>query len=483
MYLDHDTIASILNKIGITKYQLFLSSEIGYTKQTGNLFDYIISFLDISSSDLIHIGDNKKSDYENSMKKGIRAIWLREQKKLLRYWNKSQDKSINVDHLYAVLKNKDFLAEAIENKFGYRLLGPILFNFCKWLDLEDKINNFDKIIFVAREGYLLYFVYRALFPYNKDKMLYLKINKNLLRLPVLYFNNSIDIFLNLIPKKKEYYILDIVQYFYMDDNSKKVRDLLMKYQYSFDSVVKRGEILSNDNFIGFYKECIKIQRDEMKRQYEFLLRYFAENNLNGKVALVNNSINANVQFYLQQVKENSSLDMEFWGIHFIISKKGIKKIKRHCSVWFDNQCCQFEKRLFYRNCLVFEHLLFESQGTALYYDEENGKIIAVCKKHEFELENDKVIEKIKSGVMEFIDDYVVRMPLCTKPSHNLDALCRFYLKPAIEDARMICNIKDDDFEESDLFHRWIQGKKILSNNSVTFYNLKLHVELIKKNLF
>ncbi len=45
MYLDRDTISQILDKIGVTKYQLFLSSEIGYTKQTGALFDFILSDL------------------------------------------------------------------------------------------------------------------------------------------------------------------------------------------------------------------------------------------------------------------------------------------------------------------------------------------------------------------------------------------------------------------------------------------------------
>lgn len=81
----------------------------------------------------------------------------------------------------------------------------------------------------------------------------------------------------------------------------------------------------DSNFVAFYKECIKIQKYEIKKQYEFLIRYLSENNVKGKVALVNNSINANAQYGLQLIKERCSLDMELWGMHFIISQKGIKK--------------------------------------------------------------------------------------------------------------------------------------------------------------
>lgn len=480
MYLDKHTIYRILNKIGVSEYQLFLSSEIGCTKQTGALFAYILSDLNIMPTELIHIGDNKKSDYDNALMKGIHAIWLNENKDYLKYWKKRED--LNYDHLYCILKNKHICSENVEEKLGYKLVGPVLYNFCMWLNEENKKNNFKKIVFIAREGYLPWIVYKVLFPSEKDRILYLKINKNTLRLPVLFVNDSLKIFLRLIPDRDIYCISDIIDFLYIDQKAEWITDLITQYDYSMNSIVKRSEMTSDKKFIAFYKECVNEQKGEMEAQYRFLLKYFTDNNLEGKVALVNNSINGNTQFYLQLIKENSFLNLEFWGMYFISSKQGINKINNQCSIWFNKKCRQFEKRLFYRNCLIFEHLLFEPCGTALNYIIENDKVEVVCRDHGYELENDTITEKIKGGVLEFISDYVVKIPLCIRPSFNLNALCNLYLYPTMEDAKFICNMKDDDYEKSYLSNKWNQGKIILSNKTSFFYNLKLHLEMILRKM-
>lgn len=100
MYLDRNTISQILSGIGIIEYTLFLSSETGYTKQTGNLFNYIISNLNIQNSELVHIGDNKRSDYDNAIAKGINAIWLPDKKNPLRYWKKVEIYAMTIYTLF-----------------------------------------------------------------------------------------------------------------------------------------------------------------------------------------------------------------------------------------------------------------------------------------------------------------------------------------------------------------------------------------------
>lgn len=108
-----------------------------------------------------------------------------------------------------------------------------------WVNNEDKIKRFDKIAFIAREGYLLYLMYKKLFPCQKDKILYLRINKNSLRLPALYLNNSIDTFLHFVPEKKTYSILNVIELLYIDKNRKEVSDLLWKYHYTFESILEK----------------------------------------------------------------------------------------------------------------------------------------------------------------------------------------------------------------------------------------------------
>ena len=63
MYLDKSVIKRILAKNNIKYYKLFLSSDYKVTKYSGNLFLKILENLNINKNQIIHIGDNYKSDY------------------------------------------------------------------------------------------------------------------------------------------------------------------------------------------------------------------------------------------------------------------------------------------------------------------------------------------------------------------------------------------------------------------------------------
>ena len=481
MYLERDTISKILEKIGIKDYFfLFISSEIGYTKQSGNIYDHILSTLNIVSSELIHIGDNKKSDYDNAIYKGIKAIWLEEVNCASNYWGGVKTDDIVVDHLCSVINNKNILKETVEYKLGYRLIGPVLYNFCTWLHQEVICKKIEKIEFVAREGYLISLVYKALFPDEENKIKYLRINKNTLRLPMLYLDNSLEMFLSLIPIKKEYYIQDIFQFLYVDQNSGPIMDLMEKYDYTHDSVVKKADMKTDSRFNAFYRECTEICASVMRRQYIYLQRYIIENDLTGKIAFVNNSVNANAQRYLNIINEKSSLNIEPWGIHFIISKEGKNVINNECSVWFHSKCRKFEKRVFCHYCLIFEHLLFEEEGSALYYVENGNKIETICENHEYEVENDCRIRDIREGCLKFQRDYKEMMPLYVKPTINLRALSNFLLKPEREDAGVVGGLVDYEYGRYLLVDKWGNAKRILANKTVEIYNAKLHIRLTQK---
>jgi HAD superfamily hydrolase (TIGR01549 family) len=77
MYLPIDTMKKILDKCGINGYDnLFVSSDIGKSKKSGELFDYILKKYEIPSDKLIHIGDNPYIDYCVPRLKGINAFLI-----------------------------------------------------------------------------------------------------------------------------------------------------------------------------------------------------------------------------------------------------------------------------------------------------------------------------------------------------------------------------------------------------------------------
>lgn len=61
---------------------------------------------------------------------------------------------------------------SVEN-FGYRLLGPYLVSFCAWLKQQKQDIHPDAcLLFVARDGYLPYIVYRGVYPEDESASFY-----------------------------------------------------------------------------------------------------------------------------------------------------------------------------------------------------------------------------------------------------------------------------------------------------------------------
>lgn len=73
MYLPERVIADILDKVGIHYEALFVSSSYMVTKAKGGLFTSVLKQLQIKPSDMLHIGDNKRSDYLMPKALGIAA--------------------------------------------------------------------------------------------------------------------------------------------------------------------------------------------------------------------------------------------------------------------------------------------------------------------------------------------------------------------------------------------------------------------------
>lgn len=81
MYLPLWVLEEILKKNNIKGYSaIYLSCEIGYSKATGSVYDYLVSKENVNKREIIHIGDNWRCDYYCAQRKGIKAIWLRTKK-------------------------------------------------------------------------------------------------------------------------------------------------------------------------------------------------------------------------------------------------------------------------------------------------------------------------------------------------------------------------------------------------------------------
>ncbi|MFR7899181.1 MAG: HAD-IA family hydrolase [Ruminococcus sp.] len=69
-------IKRVLKRLGLIAEILACFSTSGKTKNDGSLYDLALKELQISGCDMLHIGDNKHSDYDMAHDRGIKAIHI-----------------------------------------------------------------------------------------------------------------------------------------------------------------------------------------------------------------------------------------------------------------------------------------------------------------------------------------------------------------------------------------------------------------------
>lgn len=182
MYLSKDTIEKILELNGYNGItRMYVSSELMKSKAIGTIYQHIIESEKVDPSKIIHIGDNYHSDFMNPKKYGINSFFLVKAldiandtwsvNNLFNLFNKNlpewMDNTAGIQFfgirtMLSIIANKyfdnpfrtfnkesDFNADPFI--IGYYALGMYLFGLTKWL-LDDLCeNDYEKIVFMARD--------------------------------------------------------------------------------------------------------------------------------------------------------------------------------------------------------------------------------------------------------------------------------------------------------------------------------------------
>lgn len=169
MYLSKEVILKLLNKVGIypDPKKVYVSSEIGMNKSSGELFDYFAKSNNIKYSELTHIGDNFISDYIIPRKKGIKANYFNKTK--LNYLEENILKGENNLTKQIIVGIIRYLRLSHEDQFY--LLGlnfgaiPFFFYTLWCLNLARDL-NLDRLFFVSRDGEALLEIANLIKNYN-----------------------------------------------------------------------------------------------------------------------------------------------------------------------------------------------------------------------------------------------------------------------------------------------------------------------------
>lgn len=461
MYLPKSCISKILEKFDLEVDGIFISGEIGLTKRDGTLYEYVMNELKISADKVVHFGDNYNGDIVNAQKKGIQSIERISYPEKNYYMGIDSSVGLGINQSNTLISNYYKMLKDINSTqvIGYSIIGPVMYEFCKWvhkLYIEKKI---DTICFMAREGYLIKKCYELLYP--NDEISYIRINKNVIRLPIIGQLSSAREICETFPSFKEYTWSQIFEFFQIQDiEPAKIKIVEALPGVDFEAVIGKDELKSEkyDNAFAILKE---LSKEKIREQTEYLLLYLKECNLiERNVGLVNNSINGVAQYYLQKICDEHKVDVSFRGVQFVKSAICQERLENRVFAWLDELKLPMTcKREFTRNSLIFEHFLFENCGTALTFSLDNGKIAVECEAAGMEQSNRDIVEKIQEEALKFCKDYsnINGQDIGPLVFHRFFNLL---YRPGLEEVNLIKNIWDSDSD----------GVKRLIDNEIEYNN-------------
>jgi HAD superfamily hydrolase (TIGR01549 family) len=148
MYLPSSFISKALQKNGFCDHdKIYISSELGKTKYHATLYQHIIDDLNVCPNEILHIGDNIFSDYQNAKKLGICCVhyqqviaqFLESNSRMQQYLDQAEE-SLGRNIFIAILalryQKKILNIENQDNYFfnlGYEYAGALSYGFARWI--------------------------------------------------------------------------------------------------------------------------------------------------------------------------------------------------------------------------------------------------------------------------------------------------------------------------------------------------------------
>lgn len=188
-YYDANFLSYLLNTNGYIGFEyIFSSSDIGKMKSTGNLYKYIIRSLNIKAREILHIGNNKKVDFDKALENGLNAFHYPSTRmdklkhnnpSLLEFYDKH---SAYLSPIIGIqLLNAENITDYWE-KLGYNVGGVLCYFFLLSIIQTANAKDISDIFFIARDCYIFSKISKNFFDKNIPHFHYIYANRNINKL-------------------------------------------------------------------------------------------------------------------------------------------------------------------------------------------------------------------------------------------------------------------------------------------------------------
>lgn len=481
MYLSGCVLAKLLEKCGYTAENILVSCDTGATKRSGRLYSRLLYECGVEPARTVHIGDNYESDVKSARECGIDAYIMPRAVDCLEYnipsiksthtancYTEPSRSIVNYQHGLSFFGVRTALAvaacklydnpfisynehtemNASPTYFGYYALGMHLFGFTKWLCETATEVGYDKLLFVARDGYLPMRAYEILRCHYPDSPIasYLRTSRKA-TLPAEVTSGK-----------------DILPYCSRIDVRRLTPEKLEKI---FDPVIteKRGTEVANRIAFGSFNAFKSYATRTLERRFDKekaersrnLLREYLDRAVSPRSAVVDVGYSARLQ---EIIYRETGKCADALYVH-INDGEVLAREKR----------CGFDVHTFYGftpsiSGAVRELIFSELGGSALGYEEVGDEIIPKVENESTTAPQRYLINEIQSSALAFIKDFTKlfgdRMDIMHTRSVDISLPFEYFVHTLGEiDAEMFsCIVFEDDLWSGGSFSladRWLEA--------------------------
>lgn len=397
MYLPKTTVRKILQINRLFCHRLYLSCDINASKKDGTLFNYILRDLGIEPSEMLHIGDNRKSDYYNPRKKGIDSILIKNQ--LNNTIIDKRDLSFPYRFLIHFISNHINTCGDYFYKLGYQTLGPLLYGYSVWLEKKLRNKGYDKVFFLSRDGLIMQKAFSMLVPDRKSEYMYA--SRQALITPTLWMYENLSEIIEISYFSHQMSIRVFLTK--MGLEPEKYRDAVIKSGYTLEQYIDIHKEAHKELFQALWFSIYDDIRNNSIKEFNNMIRYFEDINFQGKVAIIDIGWYGHMQLAVERAVKASEIAAEIDGYYIgIYPESAIAETLNMSGYVFEknkNEIIRDQKRYFNS---IFELTFTAEHGSVKKYGNSTPEF---CDYEYRETGTDTKIRFIQDGALKFIEDY------------------------------------------------------------------------------
>ena len=328
----------------------------------------------------------------------------------------------------------------ILNEIGCKRLGPFVVAYCQWVHEQKIINRLDKVVFLARDGFLIRKVYQILYP--EEHTYYIRLSRKALRLPFLVSCSSYQEYIKILPPFRKYSVRDFLRSLYAEG------DLVFDPSLDLDYEIDYKELPGDAVFQNAYGQICARLGTLGREQKNLLARYLAENGIlvGEKIGLVEYSFKGTSQYMMEKIMEDI-WRVEFTGLYFYGNRVAANRLSDRYRSFLQGMTGYSNLCVFARGILI-ERLIFEPCGSVKGYKREKTGVIPILESYG-EGKNDELILSIQRETLSYAED-VQKNKFTVNRKKAINGMLKLLKHPVRREAMTLGSMEDDNFKQSNI---------------------------------